>query len=786
MKKEVSNERSVAGLRVEDKWILFLTLCAPLFGGGTQLWAQALLLLGAGVTLLVAPPRAWPALAWLWVSGVLLTSCAWGFLPASWFTALPFRAEAIQENQIALANSLTMQPWLTLESTIILVSSLAWAGYLLTQNWSTRLPCLVEFYTAGILVLSAAGLACYWMDWRPPFWQPVKSDFGFFPNRNQTANLLALGGVLSLALSFRAFRGGRWGGLRWLAGFIAIGVALVINGSRAGVMLYFLGSLVWVLWAFRDTSKQRYWALALTSVLLLLSAFLLFGGPTLERFTEDPERHAGTGLSRVEIQRDTLVLLREASWHGLGLGNFGPVFAHYRTDGTGQGRCVHPESDWLWGAVELGWPAPLAVLVGVGTLLARAWPKRSQPGFLLRSALTVCVVMFLAHGFVDVSGHRLGSLWPALLLLALLHATRCDSTARPGYPAGPAWVFRGVGFASATMAVVWVADLTLDMGIPTSARAGEAKHRAYLAQAGGSYDRAAFHANEIVRFAPLDWEAYYLRAAAALRSDPNVAPALDDFRRTRFLEPLSPEVPFQEAQLWLVRQPMLAFSGWAETLRRARGRKADYLRRIMGTGCGIPEVEEELFSLVFRDRELLMVFLAFSEPEACMQEIHKLWVEDPKLRSLTGEQRSTVLKLWSEVGDHRLLGEYLRNTPELKESAWLAEAELAAERHDLRAACEGLHAHAPVPTLPIVNREQPLPELRRLFLTSTNDFALAFALYQAEFQEEQFDDAHLTLTRALSWQGCPKYFHFLAAEVEMKRNNWELAWKAWSRFLALR
>jgi hypothetical protein len=719
-------------------------------------------------------------------SGVLLASCARAFLPASWFTALPFRTEPNQENGIALASLLTMQPWLTLESTVILVGSLAWAGYLLARNWSGRLPLLVEFYTAGILVLTVAALVCYWTGWRPPFWQVVKSDFGFFPNRNQTANVLALGGLLALALSFHAFQGGRRNGLGWFAGYIAVGVALVINGSRAGVMLYLLGSLVWVLWVFRDTSKQRYWALALTSVLLLLFSFLLFGGRTLERFTRDPERQAGTGFSRVEIQRDTLLLLKDSSWHGLGLGNFGPVFAHYRADGTGQGRCIHPESDWLWGAAELGWLAPLAVLMGVGTLLVRGWPRRAEPGFLLRSALTVCVVMFLAHGFVDVSGHRLGSLWPALLLLALLHATRCTASAPLGYPAAPRWFFRGLGVGLTGIALGWLADLTLDLGIPTSARVAKAKHRAYLAQSGGSFDRAVFHANEIVQFAPLDWEPYYIRAAAELRADPSTAAALDDFRRTRFLEPLSPDVPFQEAQLWLVRQPMLAFSGWAETLQRAGDRKADYMRRIMGTGRGIPEVEEELFSLAFRDRELLMVFLTYSEPEACMQEIHKLLVEDPKLMSLTGEQRFTVLKLWYEVGDHLLLAEFLLKTPELKESAWLAKAGLAAERNDFQAACEGLRAHAHAPTLPVVNREQPLPELRRLFLTSTNDFALAFAVYQAESQQGQFDDAHLTLTRALSLKGCPNYFHFLAAEVEMKRNNWELAWKAWSRFLALR
>src|SRR5207244_13204063 len=60
-----------------------------------------------------------------------------------------------------------------------------------------------------------------------------------------------------------------------------------------------------------------------------------------------------------------------------------------------------------------------------------------------------------------------------------------------------------------------------------------------------------------LKWAPLDWELYFSRAVAEaeLKQTDN---ALADFRRARFLEPISYELPLAEGNVWLsYQQPVL-------------------------------------------------------------------------------------------------------------------------------------------------------------------------------------------------------------------------------------
>jgi len=157
----------------------------------------------------------------------------------------------------------------------------------------------------------------------------------------------------------------------------------------------------------------------------LFTAFLLFGGRTLERFTGSTDRPVDLAADlRFGIHADALKLLTQVSWHGVGLGNFEPVFALHRVKSAGNNRVVHPESDWFWTGIELGWVAPALILAGAVFWLVRHWPERSAASFYLLSAIAVGVILFLAHGLVDVSGHRLGTLWPMIFLASLLRDSR--------------------------------------------------------------------------------------------------------------------------------------------------------------------------------------------------------------------------------------------------------------------------------------------------------------------------------------------------------------------------
>ena len=148
----------------------------------------------------------------------------------------------------------------------------------------------------------------------------------------------------------------RW--LFWALGLAALVAAIILNFSRAGILILVAGSGLWLgAFALRKGSAARI-ALGISVLLILLTVMLLFGGQTFERFNlRSPE---GSGLAtdlRWAIFRDALQLIRASPWCGIGLGNFDEVFAVFRNASLTSARTIHPESDWFWLWVELGWPA---------------------------------------------------------------------------------------------------------------------------------------------------------------------------------------------------------------------------------------------------------------------------------------------------------------------------------------------------------------------------------------------------------------------------------------------
>src|SRR6202007_318893 len=117
------------------------------------------------------------------------------FLPAHWFALPAWRIDMLKlEAHLPLTHS--PQPLLTAQWSCFLLLVLVWAYYLTIFEWSRRLREKGSTaFALAILVLSAALTIAYIPKMRVPFWPAVK-EFGFFPNRNQTSNVLGLGGVM--------------------------------------------------------------------------------------------------------------------------------------------------------------------------------------------------------------------------------------------------------------------------------------------------------------------------------------------------------------------------------------------------------------------------------------------------------------------------------------------------------------------------------------------------------------------------------------------------------------
>jgi tetratricopeptide (TPR) repeat protein len=522
-------------------------IAAIFMGGATGRIPQAIVLAAIGVLIVAAPPSSWPDRKWGFAVLGLLAIAAAGALPAAWFHAAQWRG-AVESAGIALPPTLSPQPRLTLEAWLLLAAGIVWMGWLLARPWdgaSRRLA--VRCLTCGLVVLAVFALVQRWSGWRPPGWLSAENH-GPFPNRNHTAHVLALGGVLAVGCAADAMRRGVMRMLPWLLAACVILAALAVTYSRGGIVMFFTALGLWNISVAWTRRSWKILLLGFSALCIMASAVLVFGGPIAGRFAGG----AGSGEDfRFRIWRDALALIGGSPWCGAGLGNFRALFPFYRASSVIQSSVIHPESDWLWLTSECGWLAAALALAAVAFAAGGALPLVRGTQRRLRGAALAASVAAVLHGFVDVPGHRLGSVLAALFVLAL---ARKDDAPRITSRIAPV-LWRAKGLALVALAAWW-------LNVPDDASRAEAL------SLDGRFAEATQRAGRAIERAPLGWHPYFTRAVAQA-CEGKLIEAVQDFRRARLLEPHYLKVPFEEGRFWLRQQPELALAAWQEVLRRA-------------------------------------------------------------------------------------------------------------------------------------------------------------------------------------------------------------------------
>ena len=315
-----------------------------------------------------------------------------------------------------LPATVSAQPWLTFQSTLQFLLGLSWCYYLLGADWS--LAARKKAWTfIGLLIvgLAAAITVANFLQTRIPFW-PHTPEFGFFANRNHTSNVLGIGGILVYALALDGFARRQRYWWIWIAALSLICWALILDYSRAGIILLVGGVAAWHLFWLITSGNKRRPLIASAGILLLLLLFVWNGGKTIMRFIDQESDFLSPSNMRFAIYRDALDLTTRAPFTGIGLPNFSYVFSTAQTHSVAEDVAAHPESDWLWTAVELGWLAPLLIAALFVWWLSRCFPFEPGTYRLLRFAAMVCGCGFALHAFFDVPGHHIGAILPTLLL----------------------------------------------------------------------------------------------------------------------------------------------------------------------------------------------------------------------------------------------------------------------------------------------------------------------------------------------------------------------------------
>ncbi len=772
-------ENNAVGRWAANIAIASLPVLACFLGGATQKWAEGIVVAILGLILLVRPPSFSLGAFTNSVFLVFVVLACVTFLPAHYFFSSTWRSAMTNDLGIALPATVSPQPWITAGCLLSLIAGVSWLYLVSSQEIELRsVRFQLRFFATGIVVLAAVSILFYWAHVAPPFWINQRG-FGPFPNRNQTGDVFALAAIVILACGQDDIRKGRKRWIFWLIALAVIVTAIILNFSRAGILILVIGSVLLLgVFALRQGSMPRL-ALGFSFVLLLLTALLLFGGQTLERF--HLRGLGNTGIStdfRWRIFHDTFGLIRDSAWCGIGLGNFESVFAIFRNASFGDTRALHPESDWLWVWAEMGWPAVLLIIVGMALLIRRVFPLREGTNQRYRVATLITALLFAIHGLVDVSGHRVGTSLAGMFLFGLsLHRPLCLKPSR--------WIaalFRLVGLILLVAGGTWVVAAHGKMLLPGSIGVANAKQVAVIANRGLDFSEAAALSTRGLEWAPLDWQLYFSRAIAEVNKK-QTEKALDDFRRARFLEPNAYEVPLAEGNLWLNSHPILAVIAWREALRRAGPHRAEvYSSMLTNASMKSPQVSRVLEKVGLSEHDLALAYLSRVSPQYFNHALNEFLKHDPTLQTLNDEEKLIFFSLWSEHGDLEQLAQAVAQHPKWLEYAWLGMAKYYARKNDFRAAYELTQRYGePVP-LPRIEGSVSIQDLQRRSYSVPDNYGAGYALYRAQMQAGRVDDALQTARHFSEHPGTPAYFHFLEAKCWAEKQNWERAWSAWLAF----
>jgi O-antigen ligase/tetratricopeptide (TPR) repeat protein len=724
--------------------------------------ALTFLLACAGGVYLLAPPSRIMPRPLLILAALLLALLAAAFAPEAWFGA-GFRPPFL-DHGIHLPGTHSAQPWWSLEDIVFLVATLLWAWSCLEAKLAVgQRQFLLRCYLGALALVALNTLMIgsnFWLT-LPPWWQGL----GRFANRNQSGDLLLMGGIAAFAQGLGFFPGKKWHGAGWLLLAAFFFAAMVRNGSRAAVVLFALGLLLLFLLTPQSRKRRQITLLALVAMALIgVVIFSGLSGSLAFRFRDLALGREG----RLGVYHDAGAMILRAPLWGVGPGNFEGFFNTLRTATAGEiYRTVHPESDWFWMAAEWGLPATLVFALLVAAAFRIYLTKTPFPE-LTRTSIVIAI-LFLIHSLVDVGGHRLGTMWSCLYLVGM-GAYRAPSLQDIRIPL-PLW--RGVGALVLAVAALRVQSASLHPWMPT--RAAEAAIEAALSrhlplpQQKELLDRA-------LGWAPLDWLLYYQRAIVCLQTPELAAQSPDDFRRALFLEQNSIKLPLAIEEI--CRHSDLPE---AQVIRRQLLDQANPRDKALFADLYDPTLDTSdhhgVSTLAAGDPGLetsAVVRQSGADFDAWRKN---LLTANPTLAGVPPALVRELFSRWVETGD---VAEFLRQWPlhpEWQTPGWRAYAQALAKTGRYPEAVTAGLQFLDAPRVPEIGAPSSVEEAVAQYQVNPLDVYYGIRLYFAQKQAGQKDEALQTLAAVAKLPHRPDYVAYLLACNLQAAGQDEAAWQ---------
>ena len=640
---------------------------------------------------------------------------------------------------------------------------------------------MLWLFSLGVGLLGVGIIVGSYFGWKYPFGREA-CNFSYFPNRNQTSSLLCLGGIIAFGLSIEALRRCRVMTMVGLVVVVVIFFALIFSISRAGIFLFFSGCIIWLLCSLNPSRFTRNFVLATSGLILIFSIFVFFGGKTLKRVSDFVTHEAGWKSNfRLRIYKDATQLILDQPVTGVGLGNFSVVFPQYRDASASSSHIIHPESDWFWLGAELGLPGVCLAAIGLVGICRGCWTMESRRERRYRILIFAALFVFVIHSFVDVPGHRLGTFMAASFLYGLTGLK--ESRERPLWMAPLAW--RIVGLILVAIGMVWAtAHLT---GRPWHSQTTFAVSESSLQHhsEGEDAEEVREALEKAVQWTPMKWQAYFNRAQFRLNGLRNPRLAIEDFRRSRFLEPTFAEVPFLEGLAWSPISTVYALSAWQEALRRKTADRAELFRRILNHTSRLPRFSEGVRALSKIDSDTQYLYLARLKREEYRSAIASIVQRDPFLSEFSRKQQESLFTKWIQSGGAEELLAHLNSHPPLETAHWQILAHGQAAINDFEKASDTAVRYCQQTQFPEYESREDYSQLVRSYRLNPENIVAGLSLLRREIESENWARANRIAETLTLLPEPPDLAYYWKARILCQVGEFEESWEAWKGYFGV-
>ncbi|HYF35690.1 MAG TPA: O-antigen ligase family protein [Prosthecobacter sp.] len=742
-----------------------------------------------GFSLIVVTPRQRLPKIGVAALFVLASAPLAALLPAEWLGGMPeWRTRLVSEWSLHLGKAVTPQPAVTIEAWLVMICGLFWLWGCLGQGFNeSQRRLAMRCLTLGGGLFAGLSMLEHWnhieISWWPRDERSWGGGFGPFANRNHISSLCAVTAVLAAAVAHDSFRRrSRW----WIAALLAFGAclgAILVNTSRGGLLLFFVGMTLWLATSAMHRGFIRNAAIWV-SIIIATGSIVLVSGGNLSQRLKSGIRLENLGADfRVLLFRDAIRMTADAPVTGTGLGNFSAVFPQTTTMDQPALRFLHPESDVLWFLVEGGLLSfvPLLFLAGWLTTMSGPWrsrgEKRSRADRRLRRAAGVAALVAMLHSFVDVPMHGIAYFMVAGLLIGL--AVRPASLGAAGGWVHR-WAFRLGGLVVGGLGICWI-GIAQDRLEPPVASTARQLHRQALKKTRDRQPAAAMVLVErALKLTPLEYGLHHMRAQLRLQLGQSSQRALHDFGLARAIEPNVANFCYWEGSYWLAYDPILATVPWREWVRRSRGRAESLwggYRQMVLDAEPFPEVISTLRQMAVTPA-MKLIFLMAAKPGPEWQKcLDQLLAEQPNLEVFDAEQSQHLFAVWDRVGDRQALISALESHPAWQVHGWRILAGEYVRRGDFQKAYQIAAKHQPQRVRPPPVSGASIETLRRELVLKPNDPRPGIELFYALQAKGEREEALYALQKVSQMPSAPVYVKQELAALLAEKGDYRGAWE---------